>query len=646
MLTVRDVFSSVPGVMVSNRFNLSQGDRIVMRGMGSRAQFGVRGIKILLDDIPLTFPDGQTQLNNLNTGTLGRIEILRGPSSALYGNSSGGIISIKSDIITDKKFQIKSEINAGSFGFSRYGLGVSGEFINGTAGIDFYTANYGGFRNHSNAKFSGINFITSQRFDERFGFTIIANYYNAPILLNPGSLNKFDSATNPEMVRESIISSGAGKNVKQFQTGISFNYDFSNSSNLHTTLYAINRSLLNAIPSRIIDLQRFSYGVRATFTYSSSALNNINLIAGFDYELQDDSRSEFENMGISERSSMEADEVLKNLSYGEKLLDQQEIVNAFGAFSQIEFLPSENIKLSAGLRYDNFKFEAKDKFFTDNDDNSGSSVMNNFSPTFGVGIRLSDLATLYGNFSTAFQTPTTTELSNTPDASGGFNDSLNPERIKSLETGLRGYFSSLGLNYNVVLFYMNIGDLLIPYQNELEETFYRNSGQTENKGIELSLGWNPYEYALVNLAYTYQDMKFEDFIVEKNRVLYQLADNYVPGIPQHHLNLGFRFRLLHSLFAQLEIRYVSKVYTNDFNGPSPGESAAIDEFINDEYTVVGLMFSYLTDFNFGQLNIKAGVENLFNKRYNGSVVPNAFGNNFFEPASGTALYAGVQLFIN
>jgi len=647
MLTVREVFSSVPGVIVSNRFNLSQGDKIIMRGMGSRAQFGVRGIKILLDEIPLTFPDGQSQLNNLNTGTLGRIEVLRGPSSALYGNSSGGIISIKSDIISDKKFQIRSEINAGSFGFSRYGVGVSGEFINGAAGIDFYTTNYDGFRNHSNAKFSGINFITSQQFHERFGLTIIANYYNSPYLLNPGSLNKYDAETNPEKARESIINSGAGKKVEQFQTGISFKYDFSNSSKLNTTLYAINRSLLNSIPSRIIDLQRFAYGIRSTFSWSPNILNNnINLIAGFDYEVQDDSRIEFENMGISEGSSTEADEVLKNLGYGDKLLDQDEIVNTFGVFSQLEFLPSENIKLSAGLRYDNFKFEAKDKFYKDNADNSGSRIMNSFSPTIGVGIKISDMATLYGNYSTAFQTPTTNELGNTPNGSGGFNDSLNAENVRSLETGLRGYLNSMRLNYNVVIFYMNIGDMLISYQNKLEEMFYRNSGETDNRGIEVSLGWNPYEYAVVEFAYTYQDMKFKDFVVERNSVLYQLAGNYVPGIPKHYLNLGFRSQLLNDFFAQMEIKYVSKTYANDFNGPAPNESGRVEEFVNDEYTVINLKFNYLADLNFGQLNIKEGVENLFNKRYNGSIVPNAFGNNFFEPASNRALYAGIQLFIH
>ncbi|MGB5849038.1 MAG: TonB-dependent receptor, partial [Ignavibacteriaceae bacterium] len=340
------------------------------------------------------------------------------------------------------------------------------------------------------------------------------------------------------------------------------------------------------------------------------------------------------------------DEVLNNLGYGDKLLDQEEMVNAIGVFSQLEYLPSENIKLSAGLRYDNFKFEAKDKFYKDSADNSGSRIMSSFSPTIGVGIKIFDIATLYGNYSTAFQTPTTNELGNTPDGSGGFNNSLNAENIRSVETGLRGYLNSIGFNYNIALYYMNIGDMLIPYQSALEETFYRNSGETDNKGIEVSLGWNPYKYAVVEFAYTYQDMKFKDFVVERNSVLYQLAGNYVPGIPKHYLNLGFRSQLLNDFFAQIEIKYVSKTYANDFNGPAPNESGRVEEFVNDEYTVINLKFNYLADLNFGQLNIKAGIENLFNKRYNGSIVPNAFGNNFFEPASNRALYAGIQLFIH
>ncbi|UCH64587.1 MAG: TonB-dependent receptor, partial [Ignavibacterium sp.] len=555
-------------------------------------------------------------------------------------------IFIKSYINKEKKFQVKAKVNAGSFGLLRYDVGVSSNLFNGTAGLDFYTVNSDGFRNHSNAKFSGINFITSQRLDKRFSLKIIANYYNAPFLLNPSSLNKYDATTNPEMVRESIKKSGAGKNVSQFQTGISFSYAFSNSFNLNTIFYVINRLLLNAIPSRIIDLQRYLYGIRTTFSYSLGALKNINLVGGIDYELQDDSRIEFENRGIKGNASVDVNEFVKNLRYGDRLLDQQEMVNALGVFTQIEFLPSKYVMLSAGLRYNTFSFEVKDKFFKDYADNSGKRIMNNFSPTFGVGIKLSDLTTLYGNYSTAFQTPTTNELSNTPDGSGGFNNSLNSEKIASLETGLRGYVNSLGLNYNVVLYYMRIKDMLIPYQNELEETFYRNSGKTRNAGIELFLGWTPYDFTLIELAYTYQLMKFTDFVVEKNNFLYQLAGNYVPGIPNHHFYLGVRSQLLNNLFGQFEIIHNGKVFANDFNGPSPGESGSLYEFINDEYTVIGMMLSYLTDFNFGKLNINAGVENIFNKRYNGSIVINAFGNNFFEPASGRAFYMGIKFFLH
>ncbi len=647
LLTIKEAFSSVPGVNIGSRFNPSQGDKIIIRGIGSRARFGVRGVKILLDEIPLTFPDGQSQLNNLDVGSLSKIEVLRGPNSTLYGNSSGGVISIKSNVFSDERLQIKPEFNMGSFGFKKISLGLSSEFMNGSAGINLYTADYNGFRNHSDAKFSGANFITVQHLSGSLDLTAVVNYFNAPYLLNPGSLNKSDADKSPKKARERIINSGSGKEVEQVQAGISFNYNFSSNSVFKTTFYGIHRSLLNAITTRIIELERFSYGIRSTFSSSRKLFDsNINLIAGFDYEVQDDERSEFENLGVNDAASIKADDIFNNLTYGRKLLNQDEIVKSTGVFSQLEFLPNENIKLSAGLRYDNFNFEAADKFLDDSKDDSGERDMDKFSPVVGASFKIFDSMILYGNISTAFQTPTTNELSNTPDGSGGFNRFLKPENIESLEIGLRGAVNTIGLNYDAVLYQMNIKDMLIPFQNESEETFYRNSGEVNNNGIEISLRWLPYKSAAAEFSYTYQDMKFEDFLIERNGELFQLGGNFVPGVPKHNFNFRLNSELFYGLSSQISINSVSKIYTNDFNGPLPGDDGTKEEFVNDGYAVVSLMLVYSIDLIFGKMNLKAGIENIFDERYNGSVVPNAFGNNFFEPASGRAFYAGVNVNIN
>ncbi len=643
-LSVKELFNSIPGVNVNNRFNPSQGDKITIRGIGARAQFGTRGIKILLDDIPLTFPDGQSQLNNLNPGALGSVEILRGPSSSLYGNASGGVISISSDPISTEEILVNPAFNTGSYGFNKFSVGASGKLLNGDAGINLYTVNYEGFRNHSDARFSGVNFITRQQLLNDFDISFVANYYNAPYLLNPSSLNKSDAADNPTKARQFIINQGAGKEVEQFQTGVTLNYSPSPTTEFKTTLYGIWRSLFNAIPSRIIDLDRFAYGTRTTISITPGVFNHrIKLVAGFDHEVQDDQRIEFGNEGLSNAGLIKADDIFNNLNYGRKLLDQNEIVKSTGIFSQLDYKPYERIKLSAGLRFDHFSFEAGDKFLDDGKDDSGKRNMDKLSPAFGASVRVNDYIVVYGNLSTAFQTPTANELSNTPDGSGGFNESLKPETIENYELGIRGFINSFNFSYDIVGYHMNIREMLIPYQNEFEETYYRNGGKTGNNGLEVSLQWLPHKIAAAEITYTYRVMKFEDFVVEREGQLIQLRGNYMPGIPKHYFKFRLNSQLLSGLSSQININSVDKIYANDFNGAPPGSSTDANDFINDSYTTAGLQLIYSFDLPFAKLNLNVGVDNLFDKRYNGSVVPNAFGNNFFEPASGRTFWGGVRV---
>ena len=146
------LFSSVPGVLVNNRTNLSQGDRILIRGIGTRAQFGIRGIKILLDGIPLTFADGQSQLNNLDNHSIENIEIINGPGSVLFGNSAGGVINISTRFNDNDTFSIRPEIYYGSYGFLKYRASASGKVSNTKINLSLNKLNYTGFREHSDAE--------------------------------------------------------------------------------------------------------------------------------------------------------------------------------------------------------------------------------------------------------------------------------------------------------------------------------------------------------------------------------------------------------------------------------------------------------------------------------------------------------------
>jgi iron complex outermembrane recepter protein len=638
-LSLKDVLSTAPGVVVNNRVNQAQGDKILIRGIGSRAQFGVRGIKILLDDIPLTFPDGQSQLNNLNISSISKIEILNGPASALYGNSSGGVIDIKSNSSGTISNKIKASIENGSFGFTKFNLDLSGNILSTNSSLNIYSTSNKGYRQHSDSKSYGANFSTRANISNKLNFTFLLNYIHSPFLLNPSSLNKTDAENNPTKVRDIIIESGSSKKVDQTQSGITVNYNFNANSKIKSTFFLISRNLQNAIPSRIIELDRMSYGIRTTFEQKFSSLD---ITSGFDFELQDDERKEFKNMGVNDSWLGDPSDLLDNLGYGEKILDQNEFVSGLGIFINLDYRVNNYILLNGGMRYDSYHFSVKEKFeqqFTTVDKRKD---MDNFSPIVGINIKATDHFNIYGNYSTSFQTPTTNELSNTESGSGGFNNKLQPEKINTIEAGIKAEFLPVDLYFTAAFYYMNIYNQLISNQNQFEETYYTNSGKSNNTGLELSLNWKPISKGFLSVNYSHNNMKFQDYVIDINSESYQLAGNYVPGVPKHNLGFKIGAQLPYGFSTQFNINIQSKVYTNDFNGPYPGIKRPQSEYINDEYILCNYMLSYSNQFSFGELKIKAGIENFFNTRYNGSVVVNAFYRNYFEPGSSRAYFTSLS----
>ena len=231
-------------------------------------------------------------------------------------------------------------------------------------------------------------------------------------------------------------------------------------------------------------------------------------------------------------------------------------------------------------------------------------------------------------------------MGNRPSGEGGFNPDLGPERVLGLETGLRRHVRRARVDLEVALYQLQIADALIPFQVESEdseEIYFRNAGQARNRGLELSLSAAPLPGLRTTLAYTFGDYVFEDYEVETGGELVQLAGNEVPGVPRHRLFAALSYDSPQGLFTEVELERVGRYWANDFNGPPPGSDAAPDEFFNRAYLRVDLRLGI----DYRAARAFVAVENLFDTQYNGSVVPNAFGGRFFEPAPGRTLRLGI-----
>ncbi len=652
-LSLEESVRSLPGIIVHNRNNVSQGDRISIRGLGSRASFGVRGVKLVLDGIPLTMADGQSQLNNLDLTSAGQIEVLRGPSSSLYGNAAGGVIQIRSEEASDRPFQVTPRFITGSHGFRR----IQGK-VTGSAGDNQFLVNYNtfwidGYRDHAFARSTGINVVGKRAINENWHLTTVINYFNAPYQFNPSSLDKATAETDPAGARFFVRSQGASKRVRQTQSGVSLRYETEGSQG-EVTVFGMGRSLFNPIPGRVIDLDRRGAGARGVYSHQTGiGTGGLRLTLGLDLEIQRDERLEYGNDGIPGDlvGALDDGRVFDELSLGDLRLDQEESVDGLGPFMEFEWTPRPDVIVTAGGRYDRFKFDATDRFLSDRTDDSGTRNMAQFSPQLGVAFQPAPLTAFYGSFSTAFQTPTTSELSNRPTEAGGFNPGLEPEQLRGFEVGVKGFVPEAGLSYDAAVFAFGIRNMLLPFQidnPETDEIFFRNAGQTRNRGIELKLTWSPLPALDMALAYTGMQFQFSDFELERevegDTRLYQLSDNGVPGVPPHHLFAGITYtHPCSGAFVEMNAQWTAEYFANDFNGPAPGSSKPKSDFINEGYALFDLRagIAYNGDMIGGILF--AGVNNLFDTRYNGSIVPNAFGDRFFEPAAGRTWYIGFGL---
>ncbi len=637
--SLKEILQTTPGIIINNRYNFSQGDKILLRGIGTRSAFGVRGIKIFLDGVPLTFTDGQSQLNNLDIQNVDKIEIVKGPSSTLYGNSLGGAILFES-ALANQEFFIQPEISLGSFGFRNYNVSLGGNILNGNYSINAYSTESEGFRKHSEAKFYGVNFLAKFNIHRNILLSIVSNYYDAPYLLNPSSLNKNDAEYNPTSVRNSVLSFVNGKKIKQFQNGLGLQFNLSSNSKIKSTFYTASRSLNNSIPGRIIELDRFFAGARVEFDNKFKLFGReITSLAGVDYETQQDKRKEFENGGIDNYSELNPNKLFSDIIYKDKLIEQDESVTSLGLFSHLSFRLSNLITLFAGIRYDDYSFKVEETLLNNN---LSKVSLDNFSEMFGLSYKLKNNITLYCNYSNGFQTPTTNEFSNNPLREGGFNNSLKPEQINNYEVGLRGWWLSPNLFANISLYNLNISEMLISYQNEDELSYYRNAGSANNIGFEIDFDLQPAKDFNLQSSYTYMNFKFTDYEVIENvnniEQVIQLSDNYLPGIPKHNLVLSASYKFFNQLTSTFVLNWTDKYFTNDFNGPMDDSENNLNDYVNDAYLICNFNLLYSHLFNFAKVTIKFNVENLFNVRYNDSIIPNAFGNNYFEPAPGRSYY--------
>ena len=635
-----EYLQSVPGLLTRDRQNYAQDEQISIRGFGARSTFGVRGVRLYTDGIPATMPDGQGQVSNFGLGSADRIEVLRGPFSALYGNSSGGVIQIFTADGKDPS-ELRFGLDGGSYGTYRIDANARGRAGILSYNVDlsqFYTDGYRGHgraeRENGNAKFN-VDLGDGRR------LTLIANTVALPNADDPLGLTRAQFETDPRLPTPVAVQFDTRKSVHQEQGGAIYEQSLSDGQGIRVLGYYGQRDVQQfqsvpvatqarpSSPGGVIDLDGGYGGTDARWIYRGAlAERPFDLAAGISYDRQDQHRLGYNNfignvLGVQ----------------GALRRDEQDDEYNFDEYVQATWSFAERWLLSAGARHSDVKFSADDHYIVPgNPDDSGRVDYSAKTPVAGLMYRASERWHLYASYGNGFETPTFNELGYRPDGSAGINFGLVPARSRNGEIGSKLLIGDGG-EFNVALFQADTRHELAVDNSSGGRTTYQNVDRARRRGAEIKFDYPIASHWRTQLAYTLLDARFlSSFLTcpaastcttPNTRVA---AGARIPGVPHSDFYAALHYGEKLGWNAALEATAASNVATNDLNTQyAPG------------YGVINLSSGYAFKLHDATISTFLRLNNVFDKSYIGSVIVNESNGRYYEPAPGRTIFGGVRI---
>ena len=614
--TLDEVLEAVPGVRFDNRYNFAQGVRVSSRGFGARAAFGIRGLRLQVDGVPLTLPDGQSQVDAVDLDSVIASEVRRGPASVLHGNATGGILDLQTAEGFTGPDGARLTLQGGSHGFRKAYLRAAGAGDGGAWHAAVSDLSQEGHRDQSAVDKRLVRLSTTRLLEAGRELRLIVGAMDTPFAEDPGGLTREEMERDPGMADPDAVTLDAGQRVDQQDVAAIWRDPASLPGEVTARLFASRRDFQQQLPfyfevagepaaENRVGYRRLFYGARLAWSREGRwAGRPVDGLVGLDVDRQADNR---------ERHVVDETRTVR-----EQTVDERQTATSTGLFGRLGMAAGEATGIILGLRLDRLRLAVDDRLPEPADD-SGSRTFAEVSGGLGLTRAVGE-QTLYANLTTAFESPTFVELAD-PDGGGGMNPDLEPQRAVNREVGARGPLGDTA-RWELALYSVRVRNELIPFERAGRD-FYENAGSTRREGVEAGLDWASSGGWSLRAAFTAADYRFVDF---EDREGNDYGGNELPGLARWHGELVAR-RDLGPGGVALAVRNQGRRFADNAN-----------EVRVAPRTVADLRAHWRR----GGWRLFAAVENLADADYPANIRVNN-GPGYFEPAPGRTLRLGLAI---
>jgi len=643
-MTLSESLIRVPGITAQNRTQSAQDPQISSRGFGSRSSFGVRGVRVYVDGIPLTMPDGQGQPGVVDLSAVKSVEVMRGPFSALYGNSSGGVIQMLTKD-APKTPEVGATVMFGSYDTKRQILDAAGTAENIEYLVNVSNFETNGYRDHSASNKQQATAKFKINVSEDTKINALLNWFEQeaedPLgLPRVATANDPSAFVNPKAAPNSAYNANTKVSRNHTQVGFNIEHALNTNNKINLMTYAGNRENLQYLSTnvssnagRASSISRDFWGADLRWDNKGSLFNlPYSLSMGLTYGKMNDVRLDINtDKGIKKP-------IIANNTNSALNRDEDNISTNFDQYIQGKISLSDNLDIHAGARHTKVELEVKDHFLSgtaNNGNNSGSVEYQKTTPVIGAIWKVTPTINLYANYGKGFETPTFIEAAYNSVNNGAPNLTLKPSESTNYELGLKSVIAdNHQLNFNVFKIDTK-NEIVTKETNSFNRSVFGNADKTKRTGAELSIDSQYDNNISTYISYSLLNAKFDSdftYTPSSGTPTTIQSSNKIPGTYRSQIygELAWKYTPL-GFKTALEARHNSKVYVNDINTDSA-----------HAYTIFNIRAGFEQNLANWRLTEYVRVENLSDKNYIGSVRVNDSNLRFFEPAAGRNYLLGLS----